>query len=493
VPQGKPNILFIMNDQHRFDRLSCVSQDAGGPPHPATPNLDRIAAEGVRFTNAYAPSPVCAPSRAAIKSGMYPPGCGVVNNWVPFKEDFPLLTHRLQDAGYYTGRVGKLHFVPHLRRFGFDWGALNDAPYSVYAHDDKFSDYIHWLRQHWDGERDPVELFDEDENAFKEDDWERFILGSNFRTEAQHDIPWAVAEAERFLDERDADKPFFLFLSFFGPHQPFAVPEPWNSLYAPEDVVLPPQFGAEMTDHPVFARHGAARSRDFRSRWDEADYRRIIAPYYGQIAMIDHYVGRFFQRLDADGLWEDTLVIFCADHGDHNGAYGLFFKGEMYDSCCKVPLFIKPAGGDERGDERGGERRAQNVNLLDLYGTILDAAGDADWRAPHIEARSLAPLLADADASWENETYSIIGADPLRNLTMLRRDDIKLVRLAEGPLAAHYELYDMNDEVPEVRNVFEDPAYAAVRDALKADLDAWWAKQAARYPDPLIDYHRRDG
>jgi arylsulfatase A-like enzyme len=176
-----------------------------------------------------------------------------------------------------------------------------------------------------------------------------------------------------------------------------------------------------------------------------------------------------------------------SDHGDHNGAYGLFFKGQMYDSCCKVPLLIKPPGSPDEGIVRD-----EIVNTLDLYGTILEAAGDASWQQPHVEARSLMPLLRrSADVVWQNRTYSIIGADPLAALTMLRTEDLKLVRLARRDGEPLYELYDMQDQPVEVRNAYSDPAYEGRRERLKADLDAWSICQCAAYPREVTSYARR--
>jgi arylsulfatase A-like enzyme len=476
---ARPNILVIMTDQHRFDRLSCM-----GDPVLETPHVDAIARSGVLFQNAYTPSPVCAPARAAIWSGTYPPGCGVVSNWVPFKDDVELLTHRLHRQGYSTAICGKLHFVPHEARFGFDHKRMNDAPYSIYANDDKYSDYITWLRSIWKGDVDPVALFDEDESAFKDDEWYRFTMGSNFRREDEHDIPWVVDESIQFLRSRDKEKPFFMFSSFFGPHQPFVPPAPWNTLYDPQRIQLPPQFGAEMSGCPVFEATCAPRARQFKGRWTAEVYQEMLAAYYGQIAMIDHYIGRLFDYLVEQGLWDNTLIVFTSDHGDHNGAYGLFYKGQMYDSCCKVPLLIKPPGFKEEGIAR-----QEVVNTLDLYGTILDAAGDTSWQQPHVEARSLVPLLqGTTSGSWENRTYSIIGADPGRNLTMLRTADLKLIRLARGEDNPLYELYDMRHEPVEVRNVFERPAYQDKRETLQADLDTWSAGQSAAYPDEVRSY-----
>lgn len=399
------------------------------------------------------------------------------------------MTHRLRQNGYSTAVCGKLHFVPHQASFGFEYKRMNDAPYSVYADDDKYSDYIAWLRQttYRDSGVDPVALFDEDENAFKHGDWYRFTMGSNFRRECEHDIPWVVNESIRFLSQRDQEKekPFFLFTSFFGPHQPFEPPAPWNSIYDPESIRLPPQFEADMQGSPIFQETCARRAELFKSLWDAEAYRKMIAAYYGQVAMIDHYVGQLFDYLKKENLWDNTLIIFVSDHGDHNGAYGLLYKGDMYDSCCKVPLLIKPPHFSS-----GGIVCDRVVNTLDLYGTILDTAGDRSWKQPQIEARSLVPLLAASPESvaWENKTSAIIGSDAKTNLTMLRSDDLKMIRLARGDNEPLYELYDMNDGIVEVRNVFDDPEYQDAKRRLKAELDAWWTQQSEEYPDEIESY-----
>jgi len=248
-----------------------------------------------------------------------------------------------------------------------------------------------------------------------------------------------------------------------------------------------------MADNPVFQATCAGRAARFRGRWDRATYQRMLAAYYGQIGMIDDAVGRLFRRLQTDGLWEDSLILFVSDHGDHNGAYGLFFKGEMYDSCARVPMLIKPPRGALREAARGSTR-AEVVNLLDLYGTILDAAGDTQRRAPHIEARTLWPFVVDgAGQPWDNRTFAIIGERAEGNLAMLRRDHIKLIRKGRPDGEPLYELYDLRDAVPEVRNVFSQSGYAQARRDLTAELDAWCLAQAPRYPQPQdLGYRRRD-
>jgi arylsulfatase len=491
----KPNIVMVMCDQMRFDRFGAM-----GDLTIKTPNIDALSREGFLFENAYCPSPVCTPSRASVKTGIYPPGNGMVSNWVPFKETVEggisinryLLTERLKTLGYYTGMAGKLHFVPADDKFGFDFKALNDAPYSVYANDDKHSDYVTWLREtHFNnGATDIVGIFDRDENYYPDSIYE-FIMGSGWRTEEQHDIPWTVQQSIDFIENSDPEKPFFLFTSFFGPHQPYLAPAPWDTMYRPEDIVLGPRFYAEMENSPIFQMGslGGKLSKKLRAEWDKHKYKEVLAGYYGQISMIDHYLGKLFDLLKAKGIWDNTWIVFLADHGDFNGAYGAFFKGEMYDVSTKIPLIIKPASG------QGGKGiRKELVNTIDVYGTLLDIAGDKEWRnLPNMESRSLLPLIGSENRAtdWENKVYSIIGEDPETNLCMLRSGSLKIIRKAVKDSDAVYELYDFDKDPLETQNKFGQAEYAEIQERLKIELDAWWKIQADRYPKELDKSYRK--
>ena len=491
----KPNIIMVMCDQMRFDRFGAMGNEL-----VKTPNIDALSREGLLFKNAYCPSPVCTPSRASVKTGIFPPGNGMVTNWVPFKEKVAgtteihryLLTERLRSQGYYTGMAGKLHFVPAEDDFGFDFKALNDAPYSVYANDDKHSDYIKWLKEtHFkDSDMDIVEIFDRDEDFYPESIYD-FIMGSGWRTEEQHDIPWTVERSMNFIENRDDEKPFFLFTSFFGPHQPYLAPSPWDTMYNPDDIVLGPRFYADLEDSPIFQMSGLGGelTKQLRADWDEQKYKEVIAAYYGQISMIDHYLGKLFDQLKEKGLWDNTWIVFLADHGDFNGAYGTFFKGLMYDASVKIPLIIKPANGQGLTGVR-----EELVNSLDVYGTILDLAGDTAWRnLPQIESRSLLPLIKQENtAEWKNEVYSIIGADPENNLCMLRSGPIKIVRKAVKDGEPIYELYDFDKDPFETRNVYGQSEYLDVEERLRAQLDAWQEIQAERYPEELDNSFKRN-
>ena len=486
--ETKPNIIMIMVDQMRFDRLGAM-----GDTIIKTPNIDALVNDGLLFKNTYCPSPVCAPSRASVKTGIYPPGNGMVTNWIPFKDTVAgttsinqyLLTERLKAQGYNTGMVGKLHFVPADAKFGFDFKALNDAPYSVYANDDKNSDYVKWLKQtHFKrNEEDIVDIFDRDENYYPDSIY-KFIMGSGWRTKGQHDIPWTAQESMSFIDNSDPNEPFFLFSSFFGPHQPYLAPAPWDQMYDPNDMVLGPRFNTTMENSPIFNMSPFGKlSKELRANWDEQKYKEVLAAYYGQISMIDHYLGKMFDQLKQKGMWDNTWIVFLADHGDFNTAYGTFFKGEMYDVSVKIPLIIKPAAGYSRK-----EVRKELVNSLDVYGTLLDVAGDSDWRSlPEMESKSLFPLIQTDNTSseWENKVYSIIGPDPEKNLCMLRSGPLKIIRKALDKNSAIYELYDLQKDPFETQNRFDNKEYAEIQEKLILEIDTWWKKQGEMYPKEI--------
>lgn len=450
--EKRPNILLIYTDQHRADALSC----AGGYPG-LTPNIDRLAGDGVRFTNAYAPSPVCGPARASLFTGRFCGDNGVILNWRPFKEGMVTLPEKLQGAGYRTFLSGKLHFMPHAKAFGFDVKHLNDAPYSVYSEDAKHSAYIDFLKaQHFQTE-DVVGLFDADELAIENDDMARFILGSGFRTQAQHDIPWTADRAMDFIDNEPHEAPFFMNVSFFGPHQPYEAPAPYDRYDGP--VTLPTNLYADMTGHPVFMKL-CTHFKDKLAGLSEGDHLRFIRSYLGQVQMIDAYIGQIIERLKVKGLYEDTLIMVTSDHGDYLGAYGLYFKGQMYDPSAKVPFIVKPAGAHACGEV------SDVISAMDLYGTLLEAAGvENDSR----DARSLMPYMTNIAYQGPDEARSVIFGEGYIH-TMLRCGPLKLMKVMAGEEAL-YELYDLTADADEVRDLWPEVLAAGGSMSLKAEVE----------------------
>ena len=466
----KNNILWIMTDQHRFDALSCTGGVEG-----LTPNLDKLAQDGVLFENCYTPSPVCGPARTALKSGRFPAACGAVKNWVDSHSP-DWLPQRLQKVGYHTGMAGKLHICPVEGEYGFDWRALSDAPYSVYSDDPDHSKYIEWLRKEMP-ECDPVDLFNKDESAYDSNLYQ-FCAGSGFRTLDQHETKWTADQFFEYLEQREKQKPFFFFLSYFGPHHPYLAPEPYDKWINPEDITLPESYYKDlMAGNPVFEKTARILREKVKKELTEQQVKELVAQYYGQVRMLDESIGQVIQQLKQQNLYEKTTIIFTTDHGDHLGEYGLFFKSQMYDSCCKIPLIIKPAG------KSPVYRSKQVVNSLDLYGTILDLAGDTQWRMPDVEAGSLMELLKSDSCDQKGEAYSIFGGDRDKALTMLRKGEWKLIRLAEGSKTeAVYELYNMEKDIHEVNNLYPQYQDTEICQKLKRQLDDWFAVQYDRYP-----------
>jgi len=458
-PEEKPNILFIMADQQQAQALGCL-----GHPVVETPNIDRIAEQGVNFTSAYCPSPVCGPSRTSIFCGHYPSATGVAKNYQPYGANMQLLPELLRGAGYRTFMAGKLHLAPIENAHGFDEKHLHDAGYNIYREDEPtHSEYVRWLadRRFGGDVAEVVHRFNEDEDCLETDPF-RFIMGSNWRTEEEHSNTWTIDRAVDFLKQKH-DQPFFAFASFFGPHQPMMPPEPWASKYSPDDIELPPEFFAGTDDKPLAAEKRAG-SPILKNGLTERQYREVLAAYYGQIAMIDHGVGRILDELEAQGLAENTIIVFTADHGDHAGQFGLFFKCTMYENAVRVPLLVsnpwKPAGTCGR-----------QVNNLDLYATLLECAG---VDAPASSSRSLVPLLDNpANPDWDNFTYS-----ELYPWTMAAKDDWKLIRFRRADGEQVHELYRLNSEVPDAANLWNTPESEVVREELVALLDH--CEQAAK-------------
>ena len=469
----RPNILWIITDQHKATALSAV----GDIPN-LTPNLDSLAEDGYLFENAYTPSPVCGPARACLKTGKFPAATGAVGNWVPFKEKHAFLPQQLKADGYTTGMVGKLHFYPPLDDYGFEKCWLNDAPYSIYADDDKHSKYVEWLRkEHYDHKGiDPVVLFDADEKAYKMNA-EQFINGSAFRTLEEHDAHWTTQKAIELLEEREEGKPFFYYVSYFGPHQPYEAPKPYDEWIQSRDIHLPESYYIDFMKHnPIFNATARATHDHLRKELHEEQVKRLIAHYLGQVKMIDDYIGEIIQYLKDNDLYDNTLIVFTSDHGDHLGEHGLFFKGQMYDSCVKVPLILKAP------HVKAGEVKKEIVNTIDLYATLMDYAKVAMPGDKDIQSRSLRPLVEGANYIWDNITYSIVGDNRDQATSMIRWYDMKLIRLQQENGNVLYELYNVAQDPEENHNLLGDHQYIKDLACLKQKLDEWFSIQYANYP-----------
>lgn len=460
MADGPPNILLIMTDQFRFDCMGCM-----GHAVVRTPHLDALAASATLFTAAYTPTMPCAPARASILTGRYPDshglgaGLGTLN-----PPDIPAFPEHLHAHGYETALVGKLHLKPFERQYGFDHFVRNDYLYTNYdEHAGRGSAYIQALAQA--GMPDALERFTADEACYETDEL-RFMLGSNFIDEPHHHTTWTADETIAFL-EQDHTRPFLLNCSFYGPHQPYLCPGPWGSMYRPDEIALPDDFASRTEDKPIF-RHswlGASLRARRKRGWDEGVYRRILSAYYGNISMIDHHVGRVLDALRARGLFENTLIVFTADHGDYAGQFRSFYKSLPYEGATHVPLIIR----DPRAP--GPRVVRPNVSTIDLFATLLSQAGAP---RPECESRDLSRLIAGDASGWDDVAYWKDNAQ-----SMLVRHHYKIMRAPVGQ-GVVYEFYDLREQPMEGINRFIDPGLQRRIRTLRAELDKWHADQEAR-------------
>ena len=476
MPAKQPNILILMTDQQRYDSLGCY-----GASFAHTPNLDRLAGEGVVFERCYANNPICTPSRASMMTGKHLPGHGVYRLYDNLPLDEVLFPARLQALGYTTALFGKLHvssietesYERHPND-GFDVyepcleGCLRmDAPYQAYAQ---------WLK-----EVDP-EFHD------RLDREGRKLLHP---PRDRHMTYWAAERTMAYLENNAAsngDKPFFCMMSIFEPHNPYEhYPKEMESLVDPAKVPDPQPRPADLKDEPSGIereRHGCHLG-DIDSFSAEA-LRKMRDGYHTAVAYADFEFGRVLDTLEKTGLADNTLVLFTSDHGDMLGDRGLLVKGaHFYEGNVHVPLLMRwpnrlPASA----------RTAGLVQLNDIAATVLAAAGmEPDEREAVMPgARDLSPLARGecgevhdvAVCCYRNSGMNRDGAywDPPMHATMIRDARYKLnVWHGEAGHPSEGELYDMECDPLETQNLWNDPASQLVRMRLSERLTDWMNKQ----------------
>ena len=360
--------------------------------------------------------------------------------------------------------------TPFERTYGFNHFLRSDSCYTNYYEEEPAdSAYVKWLRGTDYSHRvdDAVQLSTDDEACLDTDEL-RFMLGSDVFEEPYHVTPWTVRESVDYVRLKRRD-PFFLNVSFYGPHQPYLCPGEWGTLYPADEIPLPEDFHIETADKPLFTHSNMQRyvSRRKDRGWNEAVYRKILSAYYGNIAMIDAYLGTLFDALKEAGLWDNTLIAFTADHGDYMGQFRATYKGLAYEGSIHVPFIVR----DPRTSARG-RRDATVVNNIDLFTTFLKAAG---LDAPaDTESRDLTDVIAGDASAWENRTFF-----KQRDNSAVIRDHHKLMRdtVNGEPM---YELYDLHDRPLDSRNLAADPAHVRRLAALRSELDAWHAAQDER-------------
>jgi arylsulfatase len=433
----RPHILLITTDQQRGD---CTGID--GHPILQTPHLDQLANEGVYFSRAYSPCPVCVPARMVIMTGQSPHRVGYFGNSGHGLAERETLPRQLGRLGYQTQLIGKGHFSPQRARLGFDNTIINES-----GRMREGDDYHRWLlTTPYAGQQRATSIGNNDVFA------RRSVV-----PETHHVTTWTANECIDFLDRRDPTSPFFLWMSFSKPHSPYDPPEPYDTLYELADI--PPPIAAPGADFLP----PQLREMPLRYDWDRMspkDVLRTRQHYLGEITHIDHQIGRVLGALRWKGLWDNTLVLFTSDHGDMLGDYGLFFKSQFFEGSGRVPMILRPPRSWE--GVVPGLRFEKPVSLVDVLPTLVAGAErrpTTDDRPPtaEVDGVSLLPALAGEDPIGERVFHGEIGSAAQRH-HCLTDGRLKYMWFRLG--GAEY-LFDLAEDPRELHNLARDEARVA--------------------------------
>ncbi|GAB3559572.1 arylsulfatase [Spelaeicoccus albus] len=456
MPDTRPNVILVCVDEWRGDCLS-----AAGHPHVQTPHLDDLARRGTRFANGYSATPTCVPARVALFTGQSQERHGRVGytDGVPFDVAHPVtLQGEFRKAGYHTQAIGKMHVFPERSRSGFDDVVLHDGflHFARRAHGRNFpyfDDYVPWLRRQ-PGVSPDEDYFDHGVccNSVVARPWDK--------SERLHPTSWAGGQVVDWLYRRDPTKPFFLYLSFHRPHPPYDPPQWAFDTY----MDLPER------EHPVgnWEHHyDSVRSDDdhttFVGTLAPGVRHRARAGYYGSMAHVDLQINRLVETLMEFGVYDNTVIAFTSDHGEMMGDHDMYRKGVGFEGSAHVPFIVAGAPND---DGVGKNQVVDDVvELRDIAPTLLDLAG---LEVPEsCDGRSLVPFLRGDQVhdwrDWLHGEHTLFG----QSLQWVTDGHVKYL-WASG--WGTDELFDLDSDPGELRNLADDPEHAELRDLWRSRL-----------------------
>lgn len=429
------NLIVILSDEHQARALGCA-----GHAFVQTPHLDNLAASGMRFTNAYTPSPICVPARAAFASGRYVHQTGHWDNAMPYTGTPKGWGHQLQGAGISVESIGKLHYRDEADEAGFD---VEHIPMMV-------KDGVGMV---W------ASIRQEDKRLISNSRMLGDFIGQGKSSYTDYDS--AVTERTlQWLDQaKDRADHWCLYVGLVAPHFPLVCPDPFYSLYentAFPEAKLHPATG--VARHPWIEKQNALMDTE-ASFTDEDERRRAFIAYYGLVSWLDNNIGKIVAKLDETGLRGRTDIIYSSDHGDNVGARGLWGKSNLYEESVAIPLIMSgpdiPAGVCDTP-----------VSLLDVSATIPETFGLSALN--EAEGKSLRKICEEPENKDRVvfSEYHAVGA--VSGGFMLRKGRFKLI---------HYvgfapELFDLNTDPEEMTNLAEHQDFSSVRDELYAELKA---------------------
>ena len=461
---SRPNILLILTDEHPTRRISCYGSD-----EVHTPNLDRIAADGVRFDRAYTCSPTCTPARAGMMTGIYPQNTGAWANNLPLGQGVRTLGHHFRAAGYRTAYIGKWHLD------GLDYFGTGVCP-------EEFEDEFWFDGQRYLDFLGPARLAQ----------WRSHTLDTVETLKAHgvdRDWTWGgqiTNRALRFLaSTRDDDRPWLLIVSYDEPHGPWTCPPEFLARHAGKDYPLPATFGQFPAGRPPWLL-----------REIPEDYIRRVTRLTAACAeFVDDEIGRVMRATESHG---PTHTLYTTDHGNQLGAHSLMFKGPfMYEESCRIPMMMRGPG------IKAGHTESTVVSNIDLPPTLLELAGLPP--PPIFDGDSLLPLISGVPRAFQpvsdtGQKTRATKTHPDRAVIAFNRFELDhdkngglypIRGLVRGPhklvinLLGEDELYDLEQDPGETRNVLLDPAYAEIRDRLHAELVEWIYVHRDAFRTPL--------
>ncbi len=424
----RPNVLLILDDQHRFDYLGCA-----GAEFVRTPNLDKLAARGVRFTQCTTNSPVCAPARIGLATGVQPARLGCIQNncYLPLSQ--ATYYQQLRNHGYRVGCIGKLDLAKpdhYNGRYGdrpsvYQWGFTHPEECEGKMHagssQTPIGPYTYFLE-----EQGLLQTFYNDYRLRQKEGWETACHDSPLPTEAFEDAYIGRRAAEWITNIAD-DFPWHLFVSFVGPHDPFDPPAEYGQKY--RNATMPPHVPDDLNGKPQHIKNRVVNASPEKI----TETRR---QYCAAIELIDDQIGDIINALEQRDQLDNTYIIFASDHGEMLGDHGLYQKSVAYEPSLRVPLIVAGPGIE------GGRTSDALVELSDINPTICDLTHTPTL--PHIDARSFKPILDNNAKSHRTETIST-----LRAFQCIRTSRYKLiVNINDIP-----ELYDIIQDPHELNNI----------------------------------------
>jgi len=472
IMSAKPNFLFISADGMRYDSLGC-----NGNALAKTPNIDRLASQGTRFSRSYCSQPICMPCRSSIMTGRYPSAHGVWQNGIALDPSQPLLPELLSHGGYHTACYGKCHFKPWLPSLTPDERAhrpeyVGDGPYYGFdrvrvADHSPQDQYYDWLKenfpQHLGKAKHPFDERPEGATVA----WKGTLPAEATKTRYISEL------TTNAIGEQRAEQPFFIWSSIIDPHHPYNPPAPFCDWYDGADFAPPPSKEGPGN----LPKHYHAWLKRLHDEWGHVDtaqkhWLQVRRMYQGKVSHVDHEVGRILAALDEAGLADNTIVLFWSDHGTMLGDFGLLQIGEYsQESLIRVPMIWRGPGVDQQTSNA-------LTSAVDVMPTLLSMAGiDVPTS---VQGSSLTPLLDYSQPTVRDQLIveNRWGQNPPEGFNTLVTDQYKLSLYTNGNEG---ELYDLQKDPQELNNLFDQPDMTQVQ----ADLSQRMAVELLRQRDPL--------